>query len=56
MTETWFEVMKTDADGKFYVLRMDRETLPKATVVSGPYLTKRQAQEMATEMRKGGTA
>jgi hypothetical protein len=56
MTETWFEIVKTTADGKFYVLRMDRETLPKATVVSGPFLTKQSAEDTAKEMRKVGTA
>lgn len=56
-TQTWFEVITTvDFPPQHYVVRLDRETLPEATVVSGPYQTVAEADAVAAQMRETGTA
>lgn len=45
MADTWFVVTKADADGKFFVMRLDRKTLPEGTVIAGPFLTEKEATE-----------
>lgn len=56
--KTWFEVMEMNPEAGFgfYVLRMDRATLPSATVTGGPYQTFDAAEIVAEQMRKTGTA
>ena len=56
MTDTWFLVADAVNDGGFYVLRMDRATLPKATVMSGPWISRVTAERMAAQMKETGSA
>lgn len=55
---TWFLVMEVvpERGGGWWVARADRETLPKATVVSGPHPTESAAEKVAAQMREAGTA
>jgi hypothetical protein len=52
--DTWFLVMEVvpERGGGWWVARADRETLPKATVVSGPHETEAEAERLADQMRQ----
>lgn len=47
--QTWFAIMET-FDGGHYVVRLDRDTLPEAVVVSGPHDTEGAAKEVRARM------
>ena len=59
MSDTWFsvaEVLDGPDKGSFVVMRLDRETLPQATVVSTGHATEAAAEAVAVQMRETGTA
>lgn len=65
MNDTWFEVIEATPPPaprvprekpSYYVMRLDRTSLPQGTIVASPYLVKSEADAAAAQMRETGTS